>query len=149
MSIIRDLRKNKKISVEKLADLMGISTGYLYDLEKGRRRLNEDLLIKLCGIFNVSANCLLGLPEEQKQDKLPFDYNILYQQKNSAEALKVAVGLIEKYNLPDETLMRMAHDIAKYYPEDCVDYEGGKLAGGPKSPGTGVFDNKDGDSDKT
>lgn len=60
MTRIRELRKQKGVSVEKLAEVLDISIPYLYDIEKGRRRLHEDLIEKLCSFFNVSSDYLLG-----------------------------------------------------------------------------------------
>jgi len=57
---IRELRRLHSMTVEKLAEALGISVPYLYDLEKERRRLNEDLIAKLCDLFGVSADYLLG-----------------------------------------------------------------------------------------
>jgi len=60
LSRIKELRKQKGVSVEKLAESLGISVPYLYDIEKERRRLHEDLIKKLCDYFNISADYLLS-----------------------------------------------------------------------------------------
>lgn len=57
---IRELREKRKMSGTKLAEMLGVSPQYLYDLEKGERRLNEKLIKRLAQIFNVSADYLLG-----------------------------------------------------------------------------------------
>jgi repressor LexA len=59
VSYLRELRKKKKITAEKMAEILGISVPYLYDLENGRRRLNQDLLKKLREKFGVSADYIL------------------------------------------------------------------------------------------
>ncbi len=59
MSYLRELRKKKKLTAEKMAEILGISVPYLYDLENGRRRLNQDLLKKLREKFGVSADYIL------------------------------------------------------------------------------------------
>jgi len=61
MNRIRELRERAGMKVEELANLLGISSSYLYDLELGRRRLYDTLLDKLCQIFGVDANYILGL----------------------------------------------------------------------------------------
>lgn len=63
MSRIRELRKQHNISAEELAEKLNISVPYLYDIENKRRRLNEDLINKLCKIFEVSADYLLGFTD--------------------------------------------------------------------------------------
>jgi len=66
---IKELRKAKKISGIKLAGLLGTSAQYLYELEKGEKRLNETLIRRLAEIFNVSADYLLGI--EKNKEELP------------------------------------------------------------------------------
>jgi repressor LexA len=64
MSRLKQLRKKYGMKAEELAMMLNVSTSYLYDLESGRRRLNEDLIKKLCEIFNVSADFLLELEKK-------------------------------------------------------------------------------------
>lgn len=58
---ILELRNEKGISGAKLAEMLGISPQYLYNLEKGTKRLNEDILVKLAEVFNTSTDYILGL----------------------------------------------------------------------------------------
>lgn len=71
---IRELREAWGMTGGELAELLGISVTYLYDLEKGVRRLNEELILKLCEVFGVSADYILGRPvtplEEQKVKRI-------------------------------------------------------------------------------
>lgn len=60
MNRIKALREEKEIRAEDLANRLGITVRYLYDLEKGNRRLNEDLINGLCDILKVEADYLLG-----------------------------------------------------------------------------------------
>jgi len=60
MNRIRKLRKQKGISVPKLAEMLNITPKHFYDLETGKRRLHEDIIKKLAEIFNVSTDYLLG-----------------------------------------------------------------------------------------
>jgi repressor LexA len=57
------------MNVEELAEKLNVSEPYVYDLEQGRRRLNEDLIKKLCRIFGVSADYLLGMKEKIDESK--------------------------------------------------------------------------------
>lgn len=72
MNKLRELREARGISGHKLAELLGVSSPYLYDLEKGKRRLNEDLIPKLCEILNVDADTLLGLPTQLHESPAPY-----------------------------------------------------------------------------
>lgn len=60
---LRQLRTEKKVGVEEIAEKLNISTQYYYDLETGRRRLNEDILLQLADFFGVSTDYILGRTE--------------------------------------------------------------------------------------
>ncbi len=54
------IRNQRNISGIALAAALEITPTYYYELEKGRKRLNETLLHKLAGHLNVSTDYLLG-----------------------------------------------------------------------------------------
>ena len=56
---IRYLRANKKISIEKLADELGISTSGLYSFEAGRTEPDGTMLVAISKIFGVTVDALL------------------------------------------------------------------------------------------
>ena len=41
---LKEWRKHRQLSQQKLADRIGTSKGYISDLERGKRRYNQDLL---------------------------------------------------------------------------------------------------------
>lgn len=61
---IRQLREQRGLTGTKLAELLGISPQYYYDLERGARRLNEDIIVKLADILGVSSDYLLGRTDD-------------------------------------------------------------------------------------
>jgi transcriptional regulator with XRE-family HTH domain len=65
---IRALRNKQKISGTKVAEKLGVSPQYFYDLEKGERRLNETLILQLSEIFEVTPDYLLGFTDIQEMD---------------------------------------------------------------------------------
>lgn len=69
MNRIKELRNQRKLSGPKLASMLNISAQYLYDLEKGERRLNDELIRKLMDIFEVSADYILGYDDQKKTDQ--------------------------------------------------------------------------------
>lgn len=77
---IKELRLERRLSGPKLADMLGISTQYLYDLERGERRLNDELIRKLVEIFGVSADEILGLDKSTTQDDQP-DNEVLTEEE--------------------------------------------------------------------
>jgi len=65
---IRELRNKQKISGTKVAEKLGVSPQYFYDLEKGKRRLNETLILQLSEIFEVTPDYLLGFTDIQEMN---------------------------------------------------------------------------------
>lgn len=62
--ILRQLRIDRKLSQLALAQLLNISpTGYA-GWEQGRTEPNIESIRKLCKLFEVSADYLLGLEDE-------------------------------------------------------------------------------------
>lgn len=57
---LRELREQKGISAGDFAEFLDISLSYLYQLERGEKRLNADLIDKIVGRFHVSVDWLLG-----------------------------------------------------------------------------------------
>ncbi len=60
---LKILRIEKKLSQPKLAQLIGISKGMVSFWENGINEPTITNLIKLCQIFDVSADYLLGLED--------------------------------------------------------------------------------------
>ena len=58
-SRLRKLRKKKNISIQKLADEVGVGRTYISQLEKGERIPSLDTFICIANILNVSADELL------------------------------------------------------------------------------------------
>jgi len=63
---LRYLRQKKNLTLEALAEELGISKSLLWDLEQGRRRVHGELLRKIALYFNVSTDYLLGLEDSDK-----------------------------------------------------------------------------------
>lgn len=75
-SRIRSIRRQKDISGTKVAEMLGISAQYYYDIEKGKRNLSAEMAAKLADIFEVSTDYLLGKtddpsPNSKWDSKLP------------------------------------------------------------------------------
>jgi transcriptional regulator with XRE-family HTH domain len=75
-SRIRSIRRQKDMSGTKVAEMLGISAQYYYDIEKGKRNLSAEMAARLAEIFGVTTDYLLGRTDEpsEKSDwdsKLP------------------------------------------------------------------------------
>lgn len=56
MSKLKLLRNEKKYSCYRMAELLGISKTYYWQLEKGTRRVTYDMAIKIAHIFNTTPD---------------------------------------------------------------------------------------------
>ena len=62
--IIKELRADRKMSQEELAQKLNITQSTVGKYEREERDLNTELIIKICKLFNISADYLLGLENE-------------------------------------------------------------------------------------
>ncbi|WP_336774225.1 helix-turn-helix domain-containing protein [Paenibacillus sp. MMO-58] len=87
---IREIRKSKNISGVEVANKLGISTQYLYDIEKYKRGLSSEIISQLCDIFKVTSDYLIG----------KSDVNLYEEQKNLSsdkeERLRSILQLTDK-----------------------------------------------------
>ena len=63
---IAAVRKAAGLTQEQLGELLGVSQFSVSKYEREALDLNTDTLIRLCGIFGVSADYLLGLDEGKR-----------------------------------------------------------------------------------
>lgn len=63
---IKDLRKTKGISQQKMAELLGVSRPTISQIENGERKVCAEELKKLAEIFNTSIDTLLNPQKEPK-----------------------------------------------------------------------------------
>lgn len=74
---IRDLRLKKKLTIEKLCELLEVSPSFIGLVERGTSGISLEKLCRLSEIFDVSTDYLIkGTPDIEKTTKL--------QPKNSA-----------------------------------------------------------------
>lgn len=90
---IRKLREINKLSGTKLATMLEISPQYLYGLEKGERRLNEELIIQLAQIFGVTTDYLLGFSD------YPYLPNTIDETRGKSEPIIDLEGILMKDNV--------------------------------------------------
>lgn len=57
---LEELRKKRNVKVADIIEAIDISQPYYYDIEKGKKRLNEDLLNKFADFYKVSTDYILG-----------------------------------------------------------------------------------------
>lgn len=63
-NVIIELRKEKGLSQQKLADAIGVSQSTIAQIEKNRNEATASTIRKLATFFNVSADYLLELEDD-------------------------------------------------------------------------------------
>ena len=58
---IKNLRKNKDLSREKLAELADMNTYYLGEIERGEKKASIDTLFKLCNVLDLKLHELVNI----------------------------------------------------------------------------------------
>ena len=77
---MKELRKKRNVKVSDISEYLNISLQYYYDLEKGVKRLNEDVIHKLADFYSVSADYIMNRTE--------YENNIILQKKDIPDELK-------------------------------------------------------------
>ena len=62
--VIKELRTERKMSQEELARKLNVTQSTVGKYEREERDLSTELTIKICKLFKVSADYLLGLENE-------------------------------------------------------------------------------------
>ena len=65
---IRTLRKERKLTQEQLAEVLGVTTGAVYKWEAGLSQPELDLIVEMADFFDTSVDVLLGY--EMKDNRL-------------------------------------------------------------------------------
>lgn len=85
-SRIRSLRISQRLTQGELANKLGISPSTVGMYEQGRRQPDGEMLVKLCEVFSVSTDSLLGVGEpcleatdiiKEMSNRIRFDKGIM------------------------------------------------------------------------
>ena len=112
---IKQIRKQKKISVEYLANELGVSKTTIYRYEDSTiEKIPLQYFDKLCKLLDVSAAELMGnVPNETEIPELPKQFD------NAQDAIEfiiktptlAAYGGYNPENMRDETIVEFANEI--------------------------------------
>ena len=53
-TLIREKRKEKGLSQERLAKLVQVSQPFIAEIESGRKKPSVDVLIRICAVLDIS-----------------------------------------------------------------------------------------------
>lgn len=66
MKILRELREKRGLTLEQVAEGVGLRNQYISNYELGKRRPDYDTICKLADFFGVSVDYLLGREKKEK-----------------------------------------------------------------------------------
>ncbi|MCY8844669.1 MULTISPECIES: helix-turn-helix domain-containing protein [Bacillus] len=67
---LKELRESRKLTQDKLAEILGISRGTYAHYEINKRKPDYDMLIKLADYYGVTTDFLLRGESQEAQDKI-------------------------------------------------------------------------------
>ena len=53
-TLIREMRKEKGLSQERLAKLVQVSQPFIAEIESGRKKPSVDVLMRICAVLDIS-----------------------------------------------------------------------------------------------
>lgn len=93
---IRQLRRQKSLTQEQLAEIAGISPSFLGHIERGTRIASVDTLVALCNALEVTPNYLLSASLTQP-DAYP-DTLSSGQKARLSEFLRLAQDVVRDWD---------------------------------------------------
>lgn len=89
---VRALRLEKGLTQTQLADKIGLVKGSISAYEQGKKYPSVEVLIKLCSVFDVSSDYLIGLSDDMRLMKSELTDEQMTMIRNLIREL-------EKYNI--------------------------------------------------
>lgn len=92
---LRATRKQKQISQEKLADLLGLTKQAISHYERGTRfPTNPDILLAISDILNVSTDYLMGKTDITTQLLSESEFALLTAYRHASKDTRAAINAI-------------------------------------------------------
>jgi len=80
---IKNARKKKGFTQEKLVEKMGVSIAYLSKVETGRIHINLERLSQICNILDITEGEILNGVSNNSSKYLNYEFNELLQNCSS------------------------------------------------------------------
>ncbi|MBJ8024913.1 helix-turn-helix transcriptional regulator [Bacillus cereus] len=101
---LKDLRREKKLTQQDIADVLGIEKSNISRFESGKQSLSSENIIKTAKYFNVSVDYILGISDyktinKKKEEQIPKDVVKLMKKINtlSPEKRQLIESLIDNF----------------------------------------------------
>ena len=82
---IQEIRKSKKLTQEKLAEMIGIDTPNLSNIERGKRFVSSDTLKKIIKSLNVKEKDLFDFEHVKSKNELINSINNILNESDIKE----------------------------------------------------------------
>lgn len=66
MNRLKELRREKRLTLRELADKLHMTNSNISMMELGQRGISNENLVAFCNFFDVSSDYLLGLSDQRK-----------------------------------------------------------------------------------
>lgn len=124
MNRIKELRHTKSpvLTQQRLADLVGVARSTVAMWEAGKNEPDNETLLKLAEIFNVSTDCILGVPSDCDRPKLRIKDRTKTWKSNKAGRLSVRIdtGLLDLMDIfAEEDGISVEDEIEKILHEEA------------------------------
>ena len=94
---IRSLRKQRKMTQEKLAEALGVTVGAVYKWESGQSQPELNLLVEMADFFDTSVDMLLGYRIQDNRLDSALERIGAYCQSLDPAAIPEAEKVLGKY----------------------------------------------------
>ena len=141
---IKTFRKSAGFTQDELAKRLNTTKQTISRYEKGERKANQDMLFKLCDIFDVSIDDFFPAVSKnavESTNPLPYASDLLTQQitdkvvrlttQNKKIVLQTSEELLESQKNEEETKITEVSEVIQLYSYDYYDH--------PASAGTGQY----------
>ena len=141
---IKTFRKSASFTQDELAKRLNTTKQTISRYEKGERKANQDMLFKLCDIFDVSIDDFFPAVSKnavESTNSLPYASDLLTQQitdkvvqlttQNKKIVLQTSEELLESQKNEEETKITEVSEVIQLYSYDYYDH--------PASAGTGQY----------
>lgn len=98
---IKQCRKSRQLTQEKLAELIDVSPHYIYEIEKGMKCMSLPTLIDISSALDISTDYLLfgeeNCPSQSRDDRLKAVLDAIppKQRNNIAEVIKLLLPYLK------------------------------------------------------
>lgn len=123
---IKKLRRERNMTQEQLAELLGLSTNAVSQWECDKTAPDIANIPMLASIFEVSADVLLeiDIAKSKKQAEIKDmieKYQLLHSQGKTDERLALCRGMQKKYPNDETVLYLLMQTLQNGYPEECFE----------------------------